>query len=138
MSTDISHLQADKHSFPYTTSMIVYGTPWMIKRYRVSVRVTLQLAAYGSEAGMERTSVHNLWPIGGFVIRCPGCLEEDHLPQYGRFLRIPEISSARNHRHAIENLKRNHGLPRVHLCGKTVYLTDSVKAWLEKHVTCGQ
>jgi len=51
--------------------MIVWGTPWMIKRYRVSVRVTLQLAAYGSEAGMERTSVHNLWQIGRFVIGCP-------------------------------------------------------------------
>jgi hypothetical protein len=38
----------------------------------------------------------------------------------------------------IENLKRRHGLPRIHLCGKTVYLTDSVKAWLEKHVAYGQ
>ena len=44
-----------------------------------------------------------------------------------QFLRIPEISSAGNHRNVIENLKRNHGLPRIHLCGKTVYLTDSVK-----------
>jgi len=54
-----------------------------------------------------------------------------------RFLCIPEISHAANHRHVIENLKRVHGVPRIHLCGKTVYLTDSVKAWLEEHVTCG-
>jgi len=54
-----------------------------------------------------------------------------------RFLRIPEISGARNYRHVIENLKRKHGLPRVHLCGKTVYLTDSVKVWLHEHVTYG-
>lgn len=54
-----------------------------------------------------------------------------------RFLRIPEISNAANHKHVIENLKRRHGLPRIHLCGKTVYLTDSVKQWLQRHVTCG-
>jgi len=55
-----------------------------------------------------------------------------------RFLRIPEISNARNYRNVIENLKRVHGLPRIHLCGKTVYLTDAVKAWLENHLTYGQ
>ena len=54
-----------------------------------------------------------------------------------RFLRIPEISTATEYRHVIQNLKSKHGLPRIHLCGKTVYLTDSVKAWLHQHVTCG-
>jgi len=65
---------------------------------------------------------------------CPTVMTEEELI---RFLRIPEISSARNHRHVTENLKRNHGLPRIHLCGNTVYLTDSVKQWLERHVTYG-
>jgi len=55
-----------------------------------------------------------------------------------RFLRIPEISSATDYRHVIENLKRTRGLPRIHLCGKTVYLTDAVTAWLENHLTYGQ
>jgi len=55
-----------------------------------------------------------------------------------RFLRIPEISNAKNHQHVIENLKRKYNLPRIHLCGKAVYLTDAVKAWLENHITCGQ
>jgi len=55
-----------------------------------------------------------------------------------RFLRIPEISSAKNYRHVIENLKRTGGLPRIHLCGKAVYLTDAVKTWLENRITCGQ
>ena len=53
------------------------------------------------------------------------------------FLRIPEISNAADHRHVIENLKRKHGLPRIHLCGKTVYLTDAVKQWLRQRVTYG-
>ena len=71
---------------------------------------------------------------GGFI-PCPTVMTEEELIQ---FLRVPEITNAKNHRHVIENLKRAHGLPRIHLCGKTVYLTDSVKAWLEKHVTCSR
>ena len=65
---------------------------------------------------------------------CPVVMTEEELI---RFLHIPEISTASNHRHVIENLKRKHGLPRIHLCGKTVYLTDSVQQWLQRHVTCG-
>ncbi len=71
----------------------------------------------------------------GQFVPCPTVMTEDELI---RFLRIPEISGAKNHRHVIENLKRVHGLPRIHLCGKTVYLTDSVTEWLQRHVTCGQ
>ena len=70
----------------------------------------------------------------GRLLPCPTIMTEEELI---RFLRIPEISSAGNHRHVIENLKRKHGLPRIFLCGKTVYLTDSVKQWLQQHVTCG-
>ena len=44
---------------------------------------------------------------------------------------LPEISNATDYRHVIENLKRRLGLTRIHLCEKAVYLTDSVKAWLE-------
>jgi hypothetical protein len=66
---------------------------------------------------------------------CPTVMTEEELI---RFLRIPEISNAKSHRNVVENLKRTRGLPRIHLCGKTVYLTDAVKAWLENHITCGQ
>jgi len=66
---------------------------------------------------------------------CPTVMTEKELI---RFLRIPEISNARSHRNVVENLKRMRGLPRIHLCGKTVYLTDAVKAWLENHITSGQ
>ncbi|MDI6451343.1 hypothetical protein, partial [Anaerobaca lacustris] len=41
---------------------------------------------------------------------CPTVMTEDELI---RFLRIPEISGAKNYRHVIENLKRAHGLPRI-------------------------
>jgi hypothetical protein len=67
-------------------------------------------------------------------IPCPTVMTEEELI---RFLRIPEISNAKNHRYVIENLKRKHGLPRIHLCGKAVYLTDAVTVWLENHITSG-
>jgi hypothetical protein len=69
---------------------------------------------------------------GGFAL-CPTVMTEEELI---RFLRIPEISSAANHHHVIENLKRVQGLPRIHLCGKAVYLADSVRQWLQQRVTC--
>lgn len=76
-------------------------------------------------------------PLGliGKLPLCPTVITEDELI---RFLRIPEISSAKNHRHVVEHFKRAHGLPRIHLCRKTVYLTDVVKVWLESHITHGQ
>ncbi len=73
-------------------------------------------------------------PDGGFGL-CPTVMTEEELV---RFLRIPEISDAINYHHVIENLKRRHGLPRIHLCGKAVYLADSVRQWLQQRVTCGR
>ncbi len=70
---------------------------------------------------------------GGFV-PCPAVMTEEEVI---RFLRIPEISKANDHRNVIANLKRMHNLPRVHLCGKTVYLTETVKQWLEGRVSYG-
>ena len=72
-------------------------------------------------------------PEGGFG-PCPTVMTDEELV---RFLRIPEVSHATDYKHVIENLKRVHGLPRIHLCGKAVYLTDSVRHWLQQHVTCG-
>jgi len=72
-------------------------------------------------------------PDGGFL-PCPTVMTEEELV---RFLRIPEISNATDYRNVIQNLKRRHGLPRTHLCGKAVYLTDSVRHWLQQRVTCG-
>jgi hypothetical protein len=69
---------------------------------------------------------------GAFIV-CPTVMTEDELI---RFLRIPEISSAANYQNVVENLKRKHDLPRIHLCGKAVYLTDSVRQWLQQRVTC--
>jgi hypothetical protein len=43
------------------------------------------------------------------LLPCPTLMTEE---ERIRFLRIPEIGTATNHRHVIENLKQVHGFPR--------------------------
>lgn len=71
---------------------------------------------------------------GGFK-PCPDLMTEDEVIQ---FLRIPEISNSKDHRNVIANLKRMRDLPRIRLCGKTLYPLGPVKAWIERIVTYGQ
>ena len=54
-----------------------------------------------------------------------------------RFLRIPEISSAKNQHNVIEHLKRYRNLPRIRLCNKTLYPLNAILEWIEKETTNG-
>ena len=67
---------------------------------------------------------------GGFT-PCPTLLTEDELI---RFLRIPETSKAKDFHNVIENLKRMHDLPRVHISGKTLFPLTAIRRWLEDRV----
>jgi hypothetical protein len=58
----------------------------------------------------------------------PDLLTEQELIIY---LRIPEVSNADNHHNVIENLKRMHDLPRLHLCGKVLYPLDALRQWIK-------
>lgn len=55
-----------------------------------------------------------------------------------RFLRIPEISSANDHRNVVENLKRLRNLPRIHICNKALYPKDAILQWIEQETTTGK
>jgi hypothetical protein len=55
-----------------------------------------------------------------------------------RFLRIPEISKADDYSNVIANLKRMHDLPRIHLCGKTLYPTREIMKWITEKSTTGK
>ena len=57
----------------------------------------------------------------------PLLLTEDELID---LLRIPEISKAANYRNVIENLKRMHSLPCIHICKKSLYPLEAVRQWL--------
>jgi hypothetical protein len=54
-----------------------------------------------------------------------------------RFLRIPEISAAKNQHNVIEHLKRYRSLPRIRLCNKTLYPLNAIIAWIEKETING-
>ena len=68
---------------------------------------------------------------GGFS-PCPELLTEEELIA---FLRIPEVSKSKNFHNVIENLKRMHDLPRIHICGKPLYPIEEIREWIRKKTT---
>ena len=62
----------------------------------------------------------------------PDLMTEEELIVY---LRIPEISSSKNHKNVIENLKRVHHLPRVHICGRPLYPREAIREWIRQKTT---
>ena len=53
------------------------------------------------------------------------------------FLRIPEVSKAKNFSNVVENLKRMHDLPRIRICGRPLYPREAVLEWIRKHTEQG-
>ena len=53
------------------------------------------------------------------------------------FLRIPSITSAANPHNVIEHLKRFRGLPRIHICNKTLYPRKGILDWIENQTRNG-
>jgi hypothetical protein len=51
-----------------------------------------------------------------------------------QFLRIPEISGSKNYHNVIEHLKKFRGLPRIHICRKTLYPKKAILDWVDKQV----
>ena len=52
-----------------------------------------------------------------------------------QFLRIPEVSNSKNYHNVIENLKRMHDLPRIHICGKPLYPREAIREWIRQKTT---
>jgi hypothetical protein len=61
---------------------------------------------------------------------CPELLTERELIDY---LRIREISRAKDYGNVIDNLKRFHDLPRIYLCGQVLYPREAVQQWIRDH-----
>ena len=64
---------------------------------------------------------------GGFT-QFPELMTESELIQ---FLRIPLLSNSKKHANVIENLKRFHDLPCVHLCRKPLYPLNAIRQWID-------
>jgi hypothetical protein len=48
------------------------------------------------------------------------------------FLRIPEISKAKDCNNVVDNLVRMRGLPRIQLCNKLLFSRQAVLEWVNK------
>ena len=57
----------------------------------------------------------------------PDLMTEEELIQY---LRIPEVSKAKDYHNVIENLIRMRGLPRIHIANKTLFPLQSIQEWI--------
>ena len=65
---------------------------------------------------------------GGFT-PCPELMTE---PELIVFLRIPEISNAKEYSNVIENLKRMQNLPCIHICKQPLYPLEAIRRWIEE------
>jgi len=54
------------------------------------------------------------------------------------YLRIPEVSKSQDYHNVIENLKRMHDLPRIHVCGKPLYPREAIKDWIREKTNNGK
>jgi hypothetical protein len=48
------------------------------------------------------------------------------------FLRIPEVSRAKDFGYVIENIKRMHDLPCIHLCRQPLYPVKNILEWIDR------
>ena len=46
------------------------------------------------------------------------------------FLRIPDIAKTENYHYVIENLKRMHGLPCIHIARQPLYPQAAINQWI--------
>ena len=56
-------------------------------------------------------------------------LTEDELI---KFLRIPQVSKAKNYHNVIAHLKRYRNLPCIHLCRQPLYPVQAILRWIEE------
>ena len=59
----------------------------------------------------------------------PDLMTEEELIQY---LRIPEISEAKDPHYVVENLKRMRALPSIHISNKCLYSREAVREWIRE------
>ncbi len=59
-------------------------------------------------------------------------------PELIQFLRIPEVSKAKNYRNVIDNLKRFHDLPRIHICRQPLFPLEAVLDWIRNKTEKGK
>ncbi len=62
-------------------------------------------------------------------ISYPDLMTEEELVDY---LRISKISTSKNHRNVIGNLKSARGLPKIYLCRTMLYPLKAIRKWVDR------
>ena len=65
----------------------------------------------------------------GDIDQNPNLMTEEELI---KFLRIPQISKAKNYHNVITHLKRYRNLPCIHLCHQPLYPVQAILRWIEE------
>ena len=73
---------------------------------------------------------------GGEQRRVPTDLMTE--PELIDYLRIPEVSKAKDYHNVIANLTRMHDLPRIHICGKPLYPREAIQEWIRTNTNNGR
>ena len=61
----------------------------------------------------------------------PDLMTESELVEY---LRIPEVSKAKDYDCVVDNLKRMQDLPSIHICRQPLYPLAAIRKWIEEKV----
>jgi len=61
----------------------------------------------------------------------PDLMTESELVEY---LRIAEVSKAKDYGYVVDNLKRMHGLPAIHISRKSLYPLTAIRRWIDQKV----
>ncbi len=72
---------------------------------------------------------YTLLQDNGYSTPSTSLLTEDELII---FLRIPQISKAKNYHNVIAHLKRYRNLPCIHLCRQPLYPIQAILRWIEE------
>lgn len=67
----------------------------------------------------------NLRQLSGY----PELMTQSELIEY---LRIPEISTAGDYSNVIDNLKRCHGLPCIHISKQPLFPLQAIRHWVQE------
>ncbi len=89
---------------------------------------------------MEPARIYDLTPAvlpdgNDGCVPCPELMTEEELI---RFLRIPLISKAEDYGNVIENLKRMHNLPCIHISKKPLYPLNAIRKWIDEKLLTEQ
>ena len=76
-----------------------------------------------------------LFAPDGTLRPVPELMTENELILY---LRIPEVSKAKDFRNVIYNLRRMRNLPRIHICGKPLYPRKAINEWIQSKTERGK